>query len=114
MRKTMPFKPITSETDLNDALSQDVAVLYKHSTRCGGSVAAFHELERFVQAHPDTPVYIVDVIAHRPVSNRIAEQLGVYHQSPQAIVVRQGEPVWSGSHYRVTEDAVAAHIALES
>jgi len=110
----MMFKPITSEADLDDALSQDVAILYKHSTRCGGSRVAFDELERFVKAHPDTPVYIVDVIRDRPVSNRIADQLGVYHQSPQAIVLHRGEPVWSGSHYRVTEDAVAAHIALTS
>ena len=110
----MPFKSITNEADLSDALSQDVAVLYKHSTRCGGSQAAYSELERFSRSHPDTPVYIVDVIRDRPVSNRIAEQLEVYHQSPQAIVVRRGQPVWNASHYRVTEDAVADHIALKS
>jgi bacillithiol system protein YtxJ len=110
----MMFKSITSEAELNDALSQDVAVLYKHSTRCGGSRVAFNELERFVKAHPGTPVYIIDVIRDRPVSNRVADQLGVYHQSPQAIVLHHGEPVWNASHYRVTEDAVAAQVALKS
>lgn len=110
----MPFKSITNETELCDALAEDVAILYKHSTRCGGSQVALQEMERFHRSHPDTPVYIVDVIRDRPVSNSIAEQLGVNHQSPQAIVLREGQPVWSASHYRVTEEAVAEQIALRS
>jgi len=106
----MGFKPITNERDLSAALSADVVVLYKHSTRCNVSTNAFQQLEKFQKAHPDTPVYIVDVVADRSVSDHIADRFGIQHKSPQAIIVRRGEAVWDASHFKVTLDAIEKQI----
>lgn len=92
------------------ALREDVAVIYKHSTRCNLSHDAYRQVREFVAAHADTPVFIVDVLQHRAVSNHVAEQLSIRHQSPQVIVLRRGKPSWDGSHFDVTAEAIAAHL----
>jgi bacillithiol system protein YtxJ len=66
------------------------------------------EVQRFLQEHPDVPVYLVDVIRQRPLSREIAAQLGIEHESPQAIVIRAGAVRWHASHYEVTAEALAA------
>ncbi len=60
--------------------------------------------------HPDVPVYWVDVKAQRPLSQEIAGRFDVAHESPQAILLRQGAPVWNASHSDVTACAIAREL----
>ena len=83
-----------------------MAVLYKHSPVCGLSMRARRQVRRFLEAHPDLPVYVVDVIRQRELSREIEECTGIRHESPQAIVLRGGDPAWHGSHRAVTEEAL--------
>ncbi len=53
---------LKTEADLEDALTSEVALLYKHSPYCGLSTMAQHEVHFFVQGNPGVPVYVVDVI----------------------------------------------------
>jgi bacillithiol system protein YtxJ len=93
---------VETEDALDEATSLPLALLYKHSTRCGSSLRALREVERFARAEPDVPVFGIDVLRHRDVSARAAERLDVTHQSPQAVLVRCGKAVWNASHSRVT------------
>ena len=97
---------VETEEALDEATTLPLALLYKHSTRCGTSLRALREVERFARTEPDVPVFGIDVIRHRDVSDRAAERLGVTHQSPQAVLVRSGRPVWNASHSRITEAAL--------
>jgi len=81
-------------------------VLFKHSTTCPISAHAHREMSR-LDAGAAGSVALVVVQSARPVSNEIAERTGLRHESPQAIVLRKGRPVWSASHYDITADAVA-------
>jgi bacillithiol system protein YtxJ len=54
----------------------------------------------------DLPVYKLVVQKSRALSNEIAEALGVQHETPQAIVLDQKEPVFDTSHFDVTADTV--------
>ena len=101
---------LTSQADLERALAEPEAVIYKHSTRCNLCDDAHDEMKRLLEQRPDTRVYIVDVLANRDVSNRIADKLGVRHQSPQAIVVRDGRAVWDASHFEVRAEAVSKQL----
>jgi bacillithiol system protein YtxJ len=103
------IEPLTDEAGLRAALAAEVVLIYKHSPRCGTSTTARLEVERFADAHPTVPVLQVDVVAHRPLSQTIARRLGVRHESPQVLVVRNGVVAWSGSHRNVR----AAHLARE-
>jgi bacillithiol system protein YtxJ len=44
---------------------------------------------------------MVTVQTHRELSNAIAQRLGVRHETPQAILVRDGRAIWTASHFRV-------------
>jgi bacillithiol system protein YtxJ len=103
--------PLNTIEDLDRVLAEDVAVIYKHSTQCGLSARTLQQMLSFVADHPDVPVYKVNVVEDRPVSDAVARRLAIPHESPQAIVLRRGAPVWNGSHLDVTAEKLSA--ALE-
>ena len=84
--------------------SEDVAVVFKHSTTCPVSFAADREMRAFIASHPQVPVHKVLVREQRATSNDIADWTGIYHESPQVIVLRKGKVVASASHGEITED----------
>ena len=97
-------------------------LLFKHSHTCGISMEALDELVSHIsQQEPDrgretaTPQYaMVTVQTHRAVSNAIAHQLGVRHETPQALLIKGKRVVWSASHFRVTAAAVESAIRTQS
>lgn len=101
------WKEIENTDEWNQVLekSQSKPVLvFKHSTTCPVSAAAFSEYEQFLQQEdPGEISYIlVKVIESRPVSNQIAVDLGVKHESPQAILVKEQKAIWNASHWKIT------------
>jgi bacillithiol system protein YtxJ len=96
---------IVTEADLAPLLAAPLAVLYKHSPICPTSGVAYEEMLAF-RRRSRVPVYLVDVIEHRPLSRALAERIGVVHASPQAIVLREGKAAWHGSHFEIQADAL--------
>jgi bacillithiol system protein YtxJ len=106
------MQQLTTRQEIDGLLdSERLSVIYKHSNRCPVSLDAYNEMRRFVLAHPDVPVYLVDVLRDRPVSQYVAERTRTVHQSPQAIVLRAGVPAWCGSHYSITLHELEAQLA---
>ncbi len=97
---------LTTQEEADTAFGEEVALVYKHSSRCPISLVAHEEVERFAETHPDVPVYRVDVIFRRSLSHYVAARTGIVHHSPQAIVLRGGEPAWNASHLEITADAL--------
>ncbi|MFB5677578.1 bacillithiol system redox-active protein YtxJ [Paenibacillus terreus] len=92
---------------LDSALTASAAkplLLFKHSTRCPISARAHQEMEAYLQGTPASNVEygIIYVVEDRPVSNETAARLGVKHESPQVILVRDGKAVWDTSHGSIT------------
>ena len=101
--------------DLEHLLSESHTrplVLFKHSHTCGISAEALDELVDHLNAGLGAngginPTYaVVTVQTHREVSNAVTTMLGVRHETPQALLIRDGRVVWSASHFRETADAV--------
>jgi bacillithiol system protein YtxJ len=84
-----------------------VVMLFKHSPICPVSARALSEWQAFTAAHPDVPTLFVDVIADRPVARGLAQECGVAHASPQAILFRDGRAAWDASHDDITADSLA-------
>lgn len=82
------------------------AVLYKHSPRCIVCRRAIGEVEALARSRPELPVYVLDVLEQRGLSDRVARKLGVSHESPQVLVLRGGRATWSASHGGVDERAI--------
>ncbi len=82
-------------------------LLFKHSHTCGTSLEALDELVAHLNEGPTDAQYaMVTVQTHRAVSNAVSARLGVRHETPQALLIRDGRVVWSASHFRVTASAV--------
>jgi bacillithiol system protein YtxJ len=96
-----------SDTDQLDAILENRTgekhVLFKHSTRCVVSAMAKRQLESEWPADKaDIQVWYLDLLNHRDISNAIAEKTGIYHQSPQAIVLVNGEVKYQDSHSEIS------------
>jgi bacillithiol system protein YtxJ len=76
-------------------------VLFKHSFTCGISAEALDELVSHLDSAGDAHYAMVTVQTHRDLSNAVAARLGVRHETPQAILVRDGRVAWTASHFRV-------------
>lgn len=95
--------------DQMDQLSSIVAqsyeqpvAIFKHSVSCGISNMAKFQLENGWDIPEDQlAFYYLDLLSYRSVSNEIAEQLKVVHQSPQLILLENGEAVFHTSHHGV-------------
>jgi bacillithiol system protein YtxJ len=105
------MKEMHDREDVDAALGEETAILFKHSTRCPISAHARGEMERFMERHPDAPVYTVDVNDDADVSRYLAEKTGIEHHSPQVIVTRRGQPEWDASHFDVRADALASRLS---
>jgi len=95
------------------------ALIFKHSLTCGTSAVAMEEMQDLMAEPPvGVDVWLVRIQAARVVSNTIEARLKVRHESPQVLLVRDGQVVWSATHYRVLADAVRTalrtHLASHS
>ena len=84
-------------------------LLFKHSRTCGISHEALDELHAHVAQNTSAPpasYKVITVQSHRGLSDSAAKRLGIRHETPQAILVRNGRAVWNASHFRITADAL--------
>ncbi len=78
-------------------------VVYKHSTRCSLSSLAKYRLEKeWNLAEDAVATFYIDIIAHRHLSRYLSERFEVYHESPQVLLIRDGECTYDASHLDIS------------
>lgn len=83
-------------------------LILKHSTRCSISVAAKLRLEKNWNFSSDQiKPYYLDLLEHRNISNEIAERYNVYHESPQILLISNGECLLDASHLDINVEEIA-------
>ena len=106
------FVPVTGPEALERFFADSHAgpvPLFQHDPYCGTSAAAYREM-----ALVPGPVSLVDVAAAPQLSRAIAERTGVRHESPQVLVLRDGQVTWSASHRAITADDVRHALGAEA
>jgi bacillithiol system protein YtxJ len=91
---------LTNEAQLQQLKLNSVTkpqVIFKHSTRCSISQVAKNRLERSNQTG-EVEFYFLDLIQYRSISNKISTEFDVYHESPQILVIKNGECIYDESH----------------
>jgi bacillithiol system protein YtxJ len=73
-------------------------VIFKHSTRCSVSRMALKQFENEFDLLNKVDTYFLDLIAHREISNEIANRFEVVHQSPQLLLIKEGKSIYDVSH----------------
>ena len=116
--------PMTDLTLLSDLVMLEAAIaesrerpvlLFKHSRFCGVSCEALDEVRSYLERGGSSASgKMITVQSHRDVSDDAARRLGIRHETPQAIVLRDGRPVWSASHFRITAAALERALSAES
>ena len=104
----MEWKKLTSEAQWSVILErsyQKPQVIYKHSPRCSISSVVKSRLERGDRG-ANADFYFLDVIADRGLSRTIAEAVGVGHESPQVLLIREGACVYNESHGAIMMDRI--------
>ncbi len=88
---------------LQEESKQKRILIFKHSTRCNISRAALDRLERSWKSEEMNNVkpYYLDLISHRDISNQVASQFGVEHESPQVLIIENGKAVYDSSHFNI-------------
>jgi bacillithiol system protein YtxJ len=86
------------------------SVIFKHNTTCPISKNTRANFEKNAGMLPEgTDVYFLDLLSYREISNSIAEQFDVQHESPQLLVIKDGQCTFSQSLYDISaEDAADA------
>jgi len=87
-------------------------MIFKHSTRCSISSMALERLRRNWKAEDFDKItpYYLDLITYREISNQIAQKFGVYHQSPQIILVKDGKAFYDISHMGISYPDIMSRI----
>ena len=85
------------------------SIIFKHSTRCSVSMMAKRRFEMDATDLPsDISLYFLDLIKYRDLSNKIAEDFQVYHESPQLLLIKDGECILDQSHGEISVDEALA------
>jgi len=103
-KSTLNWNSLTTLDQLNDLLissNEKPVLLFKHSTRCSISDMVKNRLELYWD---DTigvqPVYL-DLLAYRNISDEIASRFNVTHQSPQVLLIKNGDCIYHASHNEI-------------
>ena len=102
------WKVIGTVEDLDQAIAEShtkKVAIFKHSTSCFISKTVLKNFEREVRdSDKNVSYYFLDLLAHRNLSNKIADSLDVTHQSPQLLVLENGISVKNASHQSISVD----------
>ncbi|MCA0972772.1 bacillithiol system redox-active protein YtxJ [Halobacillus litoralis] len=99
----MSISVLNSQQEFEKAFEENPSFfLMKNSTTCPISAMAYDQFKNFSES-VDFPCYLLHVQESRELSNHIAEQYSVRHESPQVLLFKGQEVLWHDSHGAITE-----------
>ncbi|MFX0556855.1 bacillithiol system redox-active protein YtxJ [Maribacter sp. CXY002] len=100
--KTLEFMEQLQEIEMNS--KERTQVVFKHSTTCGISRMVLNRFNSGYNLENGLmDFYFLDLHANRDISNAIAKKFDVVHQSPQLLILKNGDVVAHGSHGGINE-----------
>ena len=91
--------------ELNKKSAEEPQIVFKHSSACPISLTAFQSLKEVEeQGHVPQDIHMLVVQVSPELSEQVASETGVEHESPQVLVLHDGEVVYHANHYEITGD----------
>ena len=100
------WQSLTSLDKLNDIINQSHSedqLIFKHSTRCGISSMVLKQFQKSTNIEDAENIHLLDLIKYREISNKIAEDFDVRHESPQVLVIKDGVAINHASHHNILD-----------
>ncbi len=108
----LPLNSTDQVETLKNRSHEVPCLIFKHSTRCEISAIAKYRLEDDWATIATTfEPYYLDLIAYRPVSQYVADTFEVYHESPQVLLIVNGECVFDTSHLDISAETLSEALA---
>lgn len=104
--KILPWIALNSIPQLEGISKQSKSktqFIFKHSTRCGISRMVMNQFESAYDLNLNADLHYLDLLNYRDVSNEVGYEFQVMHQSPQLLIIRNGEVVTHASHGAINE-----------
>ena len=109
-KQQLSWIPLTSLDQLLQIKEQSKTIpviIFKHSTRCVISRMVLREFESsFAEHQLSVSLYILDLLTYREISNKIVSEFQVFHQSPQLIIIKNGEAIYHASHNDINSNNI--------
>jgi len=105
----MNWTKLTDESQLatiKEESAQQLILIFKHSTTCSISAMAYSRIERNWNDAAGIKPYYLDLLRFRSISARIASEFGVEHESPQVLLIQNGESIYDASHMGISFQAL--------
>lgn len=96
--------------ELKERSTSRYQLIFKHSYRCSISTIIKNRLEKST-APENVDFYFLDLITHRDISNKIATDFAVYHESPQVLLIKDGECIYDESHSGIDMNEISQQAA---
>ena len=110
----MKWRTITTEEDIEEMMRQSqstACLVYKHSTRCTMSEMMKYILEEeWDFGETELIPYYLDILAHKKLAAKIADDFQVYHQSPQVLLIQEGECTFDEDHKAISVDEIREYL----
>ena len=102
------LKSLQQLDEIKKQSENNPVLIFKHSTRCSTSRMSLDRLQRHwnTEEMKDVQPYFLDLLNHREISNLIADQFQVEHESPQVLVILKGKSVLDLSHFEIDYDQI--------
>ena len=84
-------------------------VIFKHSTTCSISRMTLDRFER-AESPENVDFHYLDLLNYRAISNEIASFFQVHHESPQLLLIKDGECIYDESHYGIMMDELKSFL----
>lgn len=109
----MNWTQLRSTDQLNEIKNlPGYSIIFKHSTRCSISMMAKRRFELDWDSLPEEiSLYFLDLIQYREISNQIAQLFHVHHESPQLLLIKDGECILDQSHGGISVDEALSVIS---
>lgn len=114
----MDWIRLESETDLEKVISDSFTdgglgvAVFKHSTRCSISSVAKNRLSSKWDFEKELPIYYLDLIKHRNISDAVTEMFSIEHESPQFLLIKNGTCIYNSSHSAISVKEIKEFLKL--
>ncbi len=102
---------LQTEDQLDELAGMQSCLVFKHSLTCPISKGAFEQFKAYMEEQQSIPAYYLYIQESRPLSDLIAQRFEIRHESPQVLYIRNGNVIWSESHWNITKKSLQEHIS---
>jgi bacillithiol system protein YtxJ len=110
--KWVKLKDTNQINEIREQSTLKTVLIFKHSTRCSISRTALDRLERNWndEEMKNVEPYFLDLISYRDISNQIATQFDIEHESPQLMLIKNSAVIYDSSHFEIDYSALKKNI----